>query len=581
MDFLILAKTFEKMETTSKRLELTDLLAQLFSNTDADLIDKVVYLIQGKLRPDFENIEIGIADKLIIRILSTISGLSIPKIQDAYAKYGDLGLVASTLLVDKSQTTLLSNDVTVDLVYDTFLKIANLQGSGSQDLKMKYISSLLHDSSNLEARFIVKILLNTLRLGIAENTIMDALSIAQFGSRDRRTDIEIAYNVSSDLGRVAQHIAKFKEKGFKTFKIKLFSPIRSMLADRIKSEQDANAKFPSGFAAEFKIDGERAQIHIKNDTVKIFSRNLKNITSFYPDICDAVRKAFFNEDVILEAEVVAISQNGDFLPFQELMHRRRKYDIEEIVSRYPVCVNFFDILYHDNSSCLDWQYQKRRKLLEEIIPQNDMLRLVPMKVLNSSEQINDFLETSLNSRCEGLMLKSLDGHYRAGSRGNLWLKLKREYQNELGDSVDLIVIGAFFGKGRRTGRYGTFLLGTYNSDDSICSVCKVGTGFTDENLDQLHHMLSSHVTLQRDLRIDCAMEPDVWFDPWLVIEIVASEITISPIHKAAFGLIREDNGLALRFPKFTGKIRTEKNIEDASSDEEIMALYKLQIRTKN
>ncbi|WOV92771.1 MAG: ATP-dependent DNA ligase [Candidatus Nitrosoabyssus spongiisocia] len=581
MDFLILAKTFEKMESTSKRLELTDLLAQLFSNTDVDLMDKVIYLIQGKLRPDFENVEVGIADKLIIRILSNLSGLSIQKIQDAYAKYGDLGLVASTILVDKPQTTLLSNDITVDLVYDTFFKIANLQGSGSQDLKMKYVSSLLHDSSNVEIRFIIKILLNTLRLGIAENTIMDALSIAQFGNKDRRVDIEIAYNVSSDLGRVAQHITKFKEKGFKTFKIKLFSPIRSMLADRIKSEQDASAKFPSGFAAEFKIDGERAQIHIKNDTVKIFSRNLKDITSFYPDICDAVKKAFFNEDVILEAEVVAISQNGDFLPFQELMHRRRKYDIEEMVSKYPICVNFFDILYYKNSGCLDWEYKERRELLKEVIPQNDMLRLVPMKVLNSSEQINDFLETSLNSRCEGLMLKSLDGPYRAGSRGNLWLKLKREYQNDLGDSVDLIIIGAFFGKGRRTGMYGTFLLGTYNSDDSICSVCKVGTGFTDEKLDQLYHELSSHVTLQRDPRIDCAMEPDVWFDPWLVIEIVASEITISPIHKAAFGLVREGNGLALRFPKFTGKIRTEKNIEDASSDEEIMALYKLQIRTKS
>ena len=200
-----------------------------------------------------------------------------------------------------------------------------------------------------------------------------------------------------------------------------------------------------------------------------------------------------------------------------------------------------------------------------------------MIIVKSETNIEDFLENSINSGCEGLMIKDLSSSYVAGSRGNNWLKLKREYRNELGDSLDLVVIGAFFGKGRRTGRYGTLLLGSYNdSNDTFESICKVGTGFTDENLDQLYQILSSKFTLKKNTRIESNMESDVWFEPELVVEIVASEITLSPIHKTALDSIRNGSGLALRFPKFTGKIRTEKNAEDASTGNEIVALYKSQ-----
>ena len=219
-------------------------------------------------------------------------------------------------------------------------------------------------------------------------------------------------------------------------------------------------------------------------------------------------------------------------------------------------------------------------MLEQIIKQDDFVRVIPMSIINNEEQILEVLENSINAGCEGLMLKQLNSTYRAGIRGSNWLKLKREYQNDLGDSLDLVIVGAFFGKGRRTGKYGTLLVATYNDeDDTFPSVCKVGTGFTDESLDQLYQILSPKVTLKKNPRIVSEMEADVWFEPEVVIEIVASEITLSPIHKTALDKIKKDTGLALRFPKFTGKIRTEKNSEDSSTDEEVMALYKVQKKT--
>jgi DNA ligase-1 len=264
------------------------------------------------------------------------------------------------------------------------------------------------------------------------------------------------------------------------------------------------------------------------------------------------------------------------------MHRRRKYEIDEAVTKYPITVNFFDVLFSDGKNCMEMEYSERRKLLEKIIKEDNFSRLIPMSIINTEEQVLEVLENSINSGCEGLMLKQLNSTYRAGIRGSNWLKLKREYQNELGDSLDLVVVGAFFGKGRRTGKYGTLLVATYNDEeDTFPSVCKVGTGFTDESLDQLYQILSPKVTLKKNPRIVSEMEADVWFEPELVIEIVASEITQSPIHKTAADKIKEGTGLALRFPKFTGKIRTEKNSENASTDEEIIALYKVQKKTSS
>jgi DNA ligase-1 len=468
--------------------------------------------------------------------------------------------------------------ITAERVYETLLKIAKLEGSRSQDMKMKYISSLLNDATPREAKFILKLIMGTLRLGIADNTVMDALAIAFTGSRENRAKLEAAYNVSSDLGRVAEAVCQNNVEGLENFHVELFNPIRPMLAERVKSAAEATEKLGKEFAAEYKLDGERVQIHFGDQRVVLFSRRLENITNYYPDIVENIPKALKTNDVILEAEVVAINEDsGEFLPFQELMHRRRKYNIAKIVEQYPITVNLFDVLYLNGRDLLNSTYAERRKKLEEITLENEFIKLVPKTIIRSEGDVEDFLENSINAGCEGLMLKVLDAPYRAGARGSNWLKLKREYRNELGDSLDLVVIGAFFGKGRRTGKYGTFLLATYNQEnDTFDSICKVGTGFTDENLDQLYQILSNKVTIKKNPRIESGMEADVWFEPELVIEIVASEITLSPIHTTAKDVIRKGSGLALRFPKFTGKIRIEKAPEDASTDQEVITLYRNQ-----
>ena len=583
MEFSILADSFNKMESTRKRLELTQFLVELFEKTPHEVISKIVYLLQGKLRPDFEGVELGVAEKLAIRAISKSSGIPIKKIEDEYRKEGDLGHAASIILEQKTQTTFLVEDITIERVYDTLFKIAKLEGSRSQDMKIKYISSLLNDASPLEASYILKILLGSLRLGIAENTVMDALAIAFSGNKDNRKILQHAYNVSSDLGKVAETIATKGIEGVEKFDVILFNPIRPMLADRVKSEEEAIEKMGNNFAAEYKLDGERVQLHIEGEKVVLFSRSLENISNYYPDIIEKIPKAIQADNVILEAEAVAINENtGDFLPFQELMHRRRKYKIEKAVTQYPITVNFFDILYCNGKICLELDYKDRREKLEKVVKEDDFVKYIPMTIVKNDNEIKDFLENSINAGSEGLMLKMLDKPYKAGSRGSHWLKLKREYQNELGDSLDLVVIGGFFGKGRRTGSYGTLLLATYDEDEDIfTSICKVGTGFSDEDLDQLYQILNPKVTIKKNPRIDSEMEADVWFEPELVIEVVASEITLSPIHKAAKDKIRKDAGLALRFPKFTGKIRIEKAVEDASTNEEVITLYKGQKKVTN
>ena len=581
MKFSVLSDSLEKMEKTSKRLELTEILVELLKKTSNEIIAKVIYLIQGKLKPNFEGVELGIAEKLVIRAISKSAGVTIKKIEDDYNDGGDLGITVSNILKQKTQTTFSAETITLERVYETLLKISTLQGKGSQDMKIKYISSLLNDATPEESKFVLKILLGTMRLGVAENTVMDALAIAFTNSKENRELVENAYNVSSDLGKVSEVLAQDGLDGLLKFNVSLFSPIRPMLADRVKSEEEAVKRIENEFAAEYKLDGERVQIHIQDDKVILFSRSLENITNYYPDIVEKISDTINADDGIFEAEIVAINANtGNFLPFQELMHRRRKHKLDQAITNYPITVNFFDILYHNGKELLNYSYNERRKNLEGVIKENEFAKLIPMSIVNNTTDISDVLENSINSGCEGLMLKVLNANYRAGSRGSNWLKLKREYQNELGDSLDLVVVGAFFGRGRRTGKYGTLLLSTYDSEnDSFPTICKVGTGFTDENLDQLFQILSNKVILKKNPRVESSIESDIWFEPELVLEVVASEITLSPIHKTGLNLIRKDTGFALRFPKFTGKIRTEKLAEDASCPEEVSALYKNQNKT--
>jgi DNA ligase-1 len=580
MDYSIVTETFEMMERTTKRLELTDYLVKLLKSTPAELIDKVVYLMQGKLYPDYKGIELGIADKMAIKAISISSGLSTDKVEEMYRETGDIGGAGERALTTKGQTTLFAEPITVERVYSTLDKIASLTGEGSQDMKLKYICSLLNDAIPKESRYILKIITGKLRLGIADYTVLDALAIAFTGEKGNRSVLERAYNITSDLGLVAKTLATKGLDAVSTIKIEVLKPIRPMLAERVSTAGEALERTEGRCAAEYKLDGERLQIHKSGERVMLFSRRLENITSHYPDAIEAVKEYVNAEHTILEAEAVAVNQDtGEYLPFQELMHRRRKYGIEQAVKDYPISLNFFDILYMNKKDCTQMSYMQRRKLLEQIVKADSNVRIVPSITTDDARKIEEFMGQAISDGCEGLMIKHLSSNYRAGAREFAWIKLKREYRSELADTLDLVIVGALHGRGRRVGKYGAYLLAAYEKEsDMFRSVCKVGTGFTDEDLANFYSMLKQHMIAHRHARVDSKLEADVWFEPNVVIEIIASEITLSPLHTCGMDTIRKGSGLALRFPKFTGRIRDEKSAEDATTVDEVINLYKKQLK---
>jgi DNA ligase 1 len=597
LDFSYLVDTFEKMEQTTSRLMLTDHLVSLLKKTPPSAIDKVVYLIQGKLYPDYEGIELGLAEKMVLRALSqSIAGLDTDSLSKAYRETGDLGDAASKIISakkNKNQVALFpSEKMTVEHVYLTLDKIARTAGSGSQELKIRLVSSLLNDSTAREARFVLKLIMGKLRLGIADYTVMDALAIAFTDCKSNRSILENAYNVTSDLGNIANILAANGIESVKSLQITLYKPIRPMLAERVGTAGEALERMSGTAAAEYKLDGERIQIHKGKERIELFSRRLEKITHHFPDIVEAIAKSLKStEEIIVEGEVVAVDlQTLELLPFQELMHRRRKHGIQEAMEEYPVILNVFDVLYINGNAKTSLTYIKRRDLIEKIIVQqhsknmdydtdNNKIRLVPKTIVTNPQQISEFMISAIQSGCEGLMLKQLNSIYRAGAREYAWIKLKREYQSELADTLDLVIVGALYGRGRRVGKYGALLLAAYDSaSDIFRSTCKVGTGFTDKDLEDFYVTLEKHRIEHKHARVDTRMEMDVWFEPEIVIEVVASEVTLSPSHTAAMASIRKNYGLALRFPKFTGKIRDDKNPEDATDVTEIISMYKQQMQ---
>jgi DNA ligase-1 len=575
------AEKYAGLERISGRNEMTNVLADLLKKTPRAELAKLVYLTQGKLRPDYEGVELGLAEKLALRALSMATGLSPDKVYAVYVKSGDIGTVAEELLKTKNQGTLFSERLTLSRVYDTLLKIARQSGAGSVDAKLKELGSLLNDASPQEAKFIMRAVTGELRLGVADYTVLDAAAVAFLGGKQARGDIERAYNVHPDLGFIVESVASKGLRGIEQVKVEVGIPIRPMLAERLSSVQSIVKKMgDKKVTAEYKLDGERLQIHKEGIRVKLFSRRLEVISGHYPDAAELVKKHVNLKRAILEAEVVAINEEtGEYLPFQELMHRRRKHGVEQAIADYPVALNFFDILLAGSTDLTGKPYTARRKKLLQSVEATERTRLVPALTTPDPAEIERFMEEAIENGCEGLVVKDPDSTYRAGAREFAWIKLKREYRSELTDTIDLVIIGAFHGKGRRAGTYGTYLLGTYDKKRGLyTSVAKVGTGFSDEDLQKLPKLLKPYESRVKPPDVESNMTPDVWFRPHLVIETIAAELTLSPIHTAAMGRIRPGAGISLRFPKFTGKIRDDKGPEDATSVEEIVEMYQRQIK---
>jgi DNA ligase-1 len=570
---------YEQLEATTKRLEMTDILAALLSKTPPAVIDKVVYMTLGELYPAYVGLELGVAEKLAARAIRQVSGAGEKELNELFSRHGDLGTVAELLLRTKEQTTLVVQELTVEEVYSSLEKIAKASGPGAVDVKTAVLSKLLAMATPVEAKHIVRIVTGKMRLGVADMTILDALAKAFGGDREV---YERAYNLSSDIGLVAKTAAMEGVEGVSKFRVRVGIPVRCMLAERLSSAVEILEKMDGVGFTEYKYDGERMQIHKAGEKVWIFSRRQENITQQYPDVVEAVEKYVKAAEAILECEAVPLDPDtGETLPFQELMHRKRKKEIERAAEEYPVALYFFDILYVDGEDMTTKPFLERRKMLEKVIVEYERVKLSTGLLTHSPEEVEKIFAEAVEAGCEGVIVKSVgeDSVYRAGARGWQWIKFKRDYRSEMIDTVDLVVVGAFHGRGRRRGKFGALLTAVYNEErDVFQTVCKVGSGFKDEDLERFTEMINQLKIPHKHARVESLMTPDVWVEPRIVLEIIGAEVTLSPVHTCAWGVLKEGYGLGIRFPRYTGRLRTDKKPEDATTDREIVEMYKRQLK---
>ncbi|MHA1311300.1 MAG: ATP-dependent DNA ligase [Candidatus Helarchaeota archaeon] len=599
--FKDVVKVFDKLEETSATLEKIRILKQLFNSVDPEEIDKLIYLTQGILHPNYLPMPpIGIAEKVAIKAISKMSRLKETNIKKIIDESGGIGNAIEKILKQRKSTKTLDSfikkpgqavskekDQSISEVYNSLDEISNQVGTGSTLKKIDLLSNLLSRSTPKEAKYILRIILGTLRMGIADMTIINALSIAFTDSKKNKEFIEEKYNICPDLGRIGKILSKKGLEGLNEINIQVGIPIKMMLAQRAKSIEDIFERMGAKFACEYKYDGERVQAHKNDNKIFLFSRNTENITKMYPDIVDAVKK-LQSKTLIIEGEVVAIDPiTGRIKPFQELMRRRRKHDIDQKKLEYPVELYLFDILFKNGENLLKEPYIKRRNILEKIVLESDLgensiLKLATQKIVSTNTELEQFFQDSLD-QCEGLMIKSINESsiYQAGNRGYIWLKLKKSYQSKMIDSVDTVVIGAYMGRGRRGGSYGALLCAVYNKSKNLFqSICKLGSGFKDEDLERMPEIFGRLELIEKPPDIDIVAEklvPDIWFKPEVVCSVIGDEITLSPDHRAGYNLIRENAGFAIRFPRFLG-FREDKSVKDITTIEEIMELYNKQTK---
>ncbi len=590
--FADVVRTLKAIESTTQRTVMVRLLANLFKEAPPEAIDKIVYLVLGELRPEWENVELGVGEKLTIRALASAAGIPSKEVEAMYKRLGDIGEVAKRALELKSsrleRASILSymsaakkESLTVDKVYDTLLRIARTTGDGSQDVKVRLLSSLLSEAEPEEAKYIARFVVGKMRLGIADMTVLDALSEV---FKVKREILERAYHVCPDLGLIAKQLALKGVSALAEIKVRPGVPVQPMLAERLTSASEILSKLDGVALCEFKYDGERAQIHKFNNTIKIFSRRLEDITHAYPDVVKYINDAISAKEFIVEGEIVAYDpETGELKAFQELMHRRRKHDVLKAAQEYPVKIYLFDIIYIDGEDLSQAPLLERRRRLVEILSPTDYVQLANWRLVSEVSKLEEFFYEAISSNCEGIICKSVkaDAVYGMGARGWLWIKYKRDYRSELMDTLDLVVVGAFYGRGKRAGTYGALLMAAYDPDtDKFYTTCKVGSGFVDEDLAKIPQILDQYRIPHKHPRVVSKLEADVWFVPSVVLEIIGAEITLSPVHTCAMGLVRPDVGLAIRFPRFTGRYRFDKKPEQATTVKEIYEMYLRQRKVK-
>lgn len=573
MKFFKLVEYFERLEATTKRLEMFDILAELFKEANADDIDKIIYLSQGQLLPPFHGLEMGMSDKLLIRAISDATNTPTKKVEDTFKKTGDLGETVDELVKIKGQ------NLSVDKVYQELTDVAYTSGTGSVEKKISYLSNLLKGVSAKEAKYIARFVIGRLRLGIGDPTVLEALALSQ-GDRTLRPELERAYNLCSDLGLVAKTLLEKGMNGVKKFHVMVGYPIRMALCERLPSSEEIIEKIGKA-AIEAKYDGFRVQIHKNKDHIDMFSRNLERTTHMFPEIKEAVRKFVNADTAIIEGEALAYNEStGELFSFQVTIQRKRKHDIAEIAKEFPLKFFAFDLLYADGENYTPKPFKERRKKLESIIKKNPVIEPSELFITDRHEDVTKYFDDAVARGLEGVVAKRLDAPYAAGSRNFNWIKLKRSYKGELADTIDVCVVGYFRGKGSRTEfGVGALLGAVYDpKTDTFKTVSKIGSGLTEDELVQFKKILDKVSLKHKHPRVDSVMDADVWVEPKYVVAVTADEITRSPSHTA--GKDKDGIGYALRFPRTVGFLREDKKPEDANTVKEIIKLFDMQKKVK-
>lgn len=565
MTFGRLAEYLEELGKTPSRLEMTRILAKLFTEVGTEEAKIVTYMIQGMLGPKYANPDMGVAEKQMVKALGR-------EAEKVFRETGDLGVTVEKLKNHPS-TSLRASKLLISDVYEKLQEIAQTSGLGSQEKKQQLIGELVDSLDPAGAKYAVKMILGKLRGGFSDMTILDALSWMITGDKSLRPEIERIYNVRADLGEVAKLVMN-KDSGFKIHDLKIEPVLGTpVLVARAEREKTLGLIWERNgvCAAEHKLDGLRIQAHIKKGEVKLFSRGLENVTAMYPDIVEGLRKQV-REECILDGEMIAVDKNGKYLPFQETVQRKRKYDIAETALRVPLFYYVFDVLLAGGESYLDKPNEERWKRLEKIIGRGDTIRLMPRKIVESETEMEKFFKEAVAEGTEGIVVKKLDGVYRSGSRDFGWIKYKKSYdETGIADTIDAVVMGYDTGQGKRTSfGIGGFLIGVPDKNgENYLTIAKVGTGLTDDEWRQLNSKLKNQKSelnvKPENYVVTRQMECDFWVEPTMVVEIKADEITKSPMHSSGF---------ALRFPRLVSF--RDKKPEEATSLSELVKIFSIQ-----
>lgn len=574
MLFETLADYFERIEATGERLALYGLLNELLGRASVTEVPKIAYLCEARLAPAFAACEIGMGERLVAESVAIATNKQTREITRMYKRLGDLGTVAEKLLPKKSSR------LTITQAHESLLRISKTTGAGSVERKRRLLAQLINQASSRSARYLIRLAVGRHRLGVGAITIIEASARSFPDHRKARTLIEGAFNSCSDLGLVLKTLRQKGLSGLARFKLRIGNPVRMMMAERLPTAEAILARL-GRCAAEAKLDGFRCQIHLSPRRVEIFSRNLESTTAMFPDLVASVRKQIKCRNAILEGEAVAINDaTGDFYPFQITVKRKRKYEVEKMAREFPLALVAFDLLYLNGRDLSSQPYSTRRAALCRTIGRGRRIRVVDQLVTDDVKKLRRFFQEQVECGLEGIIAKRLDAPYRAGARNFDWIKLKRTYQGELSDTVDVVLVGYMRGRGMRAAlKIGALLGAVYDArKDSFQTIARIGSGLSEENWIKLRRMLDQIKLKDRPARVESRVIPDVWVEPKYVMTVLADEITRSPVHTCARN--KEGSGLALRFPRIVGFVCDDKSPEDATTVKEIREMYRIQTKTK-